>query len=120
MEKTGFRIYLKLGNTWYNMRRPALEDKLMALTLKQKRKRASTVSRPHPIANMTTDELRALVEAMIDRKLAKFNRTRTPLPSRAITARMRQRAVSAAGRFHSGHADISAHHDDYLAASYRA
>jgi hypothetical protein len=52
--------------------------------------------------------------------LADFGWTQPHSPIRAITARMKQRAVSAAGRFHSGHSDISAKHDDYLAASDRA
>lgn len=31
----------------------------------------------------------------------------------------RQRALAAAGRFHSGHDDIAARHDDYLAESFK-
>lgn len=91
----------------------------MALTLKQKRKRTTVTSRTRRVASMTTDELRAFVEAMIDRKLADLNRTRMHSGERVVTARMKQRAISVAGRFHSGRSDISAKHDDYLAAGYR-
>jgi hypothetical protein len=31
----------------------------------------------------------------------------------------RQRALAAAGRFHSGHEDIAARHDDYLAEAFK-
>jgi predicted transcriptional regulator len=34
-------------------------------------------------------------------------------------AERRQRAIAAAGRFHSGQADISTHHDDYLTEAYQ-
>jgi len=32
----------------------------------------------------------------------------------------RQRAIAAVGRFHSGHSDVSAEHDRYLAEAYPA
>ena len=32
----------------------------------------------------------------------------------------RRRAIAAAGRFHSGQADVSVHHDQYLAEAYQA
>ena len=34
-------------------------------------------------------------------------------------AERRQRAIAAAGRFHSGRTDISTHHDDYLTEAYQ-
>jgi hypothetical protein len=67
---------------------------------------------------MTAKELRTMIETLLDQKLAPFS----PLPTRTlehtVTAAMRRRAASAAGRFHSGHPDISVNHDEYLTASY--
>ena len=37
----------------------------------------------------------------------------------ADLAERRRRALAAAGRFHSGKADISTNHDDYLAQAYQ-
>jgi len=34
-------------------------------------------------------------------------------------AERRQRAIAAAGRFHSGRTNISTHHDDYLTEAYQ-
>lgn len=88
----------------------------MTWALKQKKKRTVTTQRSRRVGDMTTGELRALIEGLIDHKLARGNAE--PLSERAITASMRQRAISAAGRFHSGHSDISIHHDDHLCTSY--
>jgi hypothetical protein len=64
---------------------------------------------------MTTDELRVMIEKLIDRRLTDSLAGRTS--ERTISRQMRERALSAVGRFHSGHADVSASHDDHLAAS---
>lgn len=91
----------------------------MASTLSQKSRRTRTaIQRTRKVANMTPDELRAMIETLIDHKLTTINPTPAPSPEQAVTAQMRQRAISAAGRFRSGHPDISANHDDYLTTSY--
>ncbi|MBM3127842.1 MAG: hypothetical protein FJ009_04305 [Chloroflexi bacterium] len=64
--------------------------------------------RPRRVADMTPDELCALIEKMIDRKLANGSPAQ---PKSKITPAMRQRAISAAGRFRSGRADVSRQHD---------
>jgi len=70
------------------------------------------------VADLTTDELRAMIEQLIEHKLAEFS----PMPTRStenkVSPQMRQRAASAAGRFHSGLSDISGKHDDYLLMGY--
>ena len=88
----------------------------MAPTQKQKKKRVRTIPHPQRVADMTTDELRAMIEALIDRKLASET-VMSPLKP-TITKPMRQRAVSVVGRFRSGQSDIAKRHDDYLLASY--
>ena len=90
----------------------------MALNLKQKKKHIP-ITRSRRIADMSAAELRTLVESMIDRKLAKVNKTRPRPTTRQVTSQMKRRALSSTGRFHSGHIDIAIKHDDYLAASYR-
>ncbi len=85
----------------------------MALT-KQKKKRARPTVRSRRVGDMTTAELRAMIEALIDRKLVK---TSAVSPRPTITAPMKRRAISAAGLYRSGHSDISSQHDDYLSAS---
>lgn len=81
----------------------------MTIATKQNR------SHPRRVAEMTTDELRAMIEKMIDRKLGNGNAIQ---PKNQITPAMRQRAISAAGRFRSGRSDVSRQHDDHLTASY--
>ena len=87
----------------------------MASTVTRKRLRATAKTR---VADMTTDELRAMIEKLIDRKLARLTPASNQTPELRITTQMRQRALSAVGRFHSGHRDISANHDEYLTTSY--
>jgi hypothetical protein len=82
----------------------------MALATKPKKTRA----RPRRVMDMTPDELRALIETLIDRKLANGGVT----SKLSVTPAMRQRAISAAGRFCSGHSEISQRHDEHLSASY--
>jgi hypothetical protein len=43
----------------------------------------------------------------------------TKAPSSGNIQELRKRALSAAGRFHSGTSDLSARHDDYLAEAFR-
>lgn len=43
----------------------------------------------------------------------------TTLPDADNIQERRQRALAAAGRFHSGHGDIAARHDDYLAEAFK-
>lgn len=81
----------------------------MALATKTKKMRA----RSRRVADMTTDELRALIETLIERKIGNGNRTK-----RVITPTMRQRAISATGRFRSGSSDISRQHDEHLSAGF--
>src|SRR5438105_12362259 len=79
----------------------------MASTPRHKR----TPSRPEPgarrVVDLTTDELRALIEQLIEHKLAEFSSMPTRSTENLISPQMRQRAASAAGRFHSGLSDIS-------------
>lgn len=42
----------------------------------------------------------------------------TTLPDTGNLQERRQRALAAAGRFHSGHDDTAARHDDYLAEAF--
>ena len=89
----------------------------MASTLRQKKVRVRPIQPSSKVADMTTAELRAMIEALIDRKLARVN----PAPihtARAVTTRQRQRAQAATGRFRSGRSDISVNHDEYLSSSY--
>jgi|YNPNPStandDraft_1061719.scaffolds.fasta_scaffold420066_1 hypothetical protein len=81
----------------------------MALATKSKK----MPERSRRVKDMTLDELRALIEMLIDRRLEE-NMT----PRRPITATMRRRAIAAAGRFRSGCSNISNQHDEYLVASY--
>lgn len=43
----------------------------------------------------------------------------TASPEAGDLQELRQRALKAAGRFHSGHDDIAVKHDDYLADAYK-
>ena len=90
----------------------------MASTPSRKRTRSRAAPQSSRVADLTTGELRGMIEQLIEQKLAEFS----PLPMRStektITSQMRQRAVSAAGRFHSGLSGISSQHDDFLNASY--
>ncbi len=81
----------------------------MTLATKSKKPRA----RPRRVMDMTTDELRALIETLIDRKLANEH-----IAKRSITPTMRQRAIAAVGRFRSGYSNISQQHDEHLSASF--
>jgi hypothetical protein len=71
------------------------------------------------VVDLTADELRAMIEQLIEHKLAEFRPWPTRSKENMVTAQMRQRAASAAGRFHSGLSDISGKHDDYLLTAYR-
>ncbi len=42
----------------------------------------------------------------------------TGSPASGGMAETRQRAIEAAGKFHSGHSDIAKHHDDYLTEAF--
>lgn len=90
----------------------------MSSTPSRKRMRARPAARPRRVADLTTDELRKMIGQLIEDKFAEFK----PLPARVteykVTAQMRQRAVAAAGRFHSGYSDISDKHDEHLVTSY--
>ncbi len=86
----------------------------MASTPRRKRTRSRTAPRPRRVADLTTDELREMIEQLIKSKLAEFNPLPMRSPENIVTTRMRQRAVFAAGRFHSGSSDISGNHDNYL------
>lgn len=66
------------------------------------------------VTDMTPDELRLLIETLIDHKFALGH----PVVKRPITAAMRRRAISAAGRFRSGQSNVSVQHDEDLVASY--
>ena len=90
------------------------------MALRQKRARIRAARHPHTVADMTADELREMIEELIDRKLAELAPASAGGIPRWITASMRQRAMSAAGRYHSGHSDISIDHDKHLAESYGA
>ncbi len=90
----------------------------MASTPSRKRTRSRAVSRPRRVADLTIDELREMIEQSIERKMAESNPPPASLTDKTVTAQMRRRARSAAGRFHSGYSDISSKHDDHLAASY--
>ena len=53
-------------------------------------------------------------------------RTQMPLPGEQVSSlnvgnlkELRQRALLAAGRFHSGHDDIATRHDDYLSEAFK-
>jgi hypothetical protein len=43
----------------------------------------------------------------------------TTSPDATGIEEQRERAIAAVGRFHSGHGDLSARHDDYLAESFK-
>lgn len=43
----------------------------------------------------------------------------TASPEAGNLQERKQRALAAAGRFHSGHDDIAARHDDYLAKAFK-
>lgn len=87
----------------------------MTLAVKQKRKRAPATRRAPRVSDMTAAELGAFIETLIDRKLADLNRIQS---ADTISARAKRKAMSAAGRFHSGHKDISSNHDEYLVTSF--
>lgn len=89
------------------------------MTLWQKKSRTRSTRQRRTVSDMTADELRAMIEALLDRKLTDLAFTSTRGKNQ-ITASMRQRALSAAGRFHSGRSDVAIDHDQYLAESYSA
>ncbi len=91
----------------------------MASTLTRKKIRRNR-TKQSKIAEMTREELREMIESMIDNKLAGFAASGLGQPVKKITPEMRQRALAAAGRFRSGHPDIAIEHDEYLATDYRA
>lgn len=86
----------------------------MASTPTRKRKQSPSAARPRRVGDLTTDELRGMIEQLIERKLEKISLAPMHASKRTITGKMRERATSAAGRFHSGFSDISSNHDDFL------
>lgn len=90
----------------------------MASTPSRKRIRSRTAPQSPRVADLTTDELRGMIEQLIEQKLVEFSPLQMTSTEKTITSQMRQRAVSAAGRFHSGLSDISSQHDEFLNASY--
>ncbi len=72
------------------------------------------------IGNMTRNELRVMIREEIVRTLAKSSFGRARRGNRRVTMEMRRRAMSAAGRFRAGRADISSRHDEYLATDFAA
>ncbi|MBI3537504.1 MAG: hypothetical protein HY070_08115 [Chloroflexi bacterium] len=85
-----------------------------SVTRKKLRKQATR------IGNMTRDELRAMIEQLINRKLSASTSSPTRRAHREITPEMRRRAMKAVGQFRAGHAEVSSEHDDYLATDYTA
>jgi hypothetical protein len=83
-------------------------------SVKTRKVRGRAQAHSRRVKDMTSDELRTLIETLIDHKFT-IERLGTQRP---ITAEMRRRAISAAGRFRSGQADVSIRHDDHLIASY--
>jgi len=90
----------------------------MASTVSRKKRRSRATPRTRRVADLTTDELRDLIEQLLDRKMAEYNPVSVRSSESTITPPMRQRAFAVAGRFHSGRSDISSQHDEYLAASF--
>ncbi len=91
----------------------------MASTSTRKKTRSRGAPAPRRVADMTTDEFREMLDALIEEKLAQLGGVPGLAAKPEITAEMRQRALAVSGRFHSGHTDISEDHDRYLDASYR-
>ncbi len=89
----------------------------MANTLTRKKPRRNSTRRTK-VANMTREELRDMIETLIDHKLSEIVTGEPRQSAKKITSEMRQRAIAAAGRFLSGHLDISIEHDEYLATDY--
>jgi hypothetical protein len=90
----------------------------MASTPGRKRTRARPATRPRRVADLTTHELRKMIGQLIEDKLAEFDPRAARVTESIVTVQMRQRAVAAAGRFHSGYSNISDKHDEHLATSY--
>ncbi len=89
----------------------------MASTSTRKRTRSRAAPARRRVADLTTDELREMLDQVIEQKLVAFGGI--PIQTeKQVNAEMRQRASAVAGRFHSGRSDISEEHDQYLAASY--
>lgn len=90
----------------------------MASTVSRKRTRSRTVPSRRRVADLTMDELREMLDQVIEQKLVEFGGVPKPSAEKRVTAEMRQRAASVAGRFHSGASNISEDHDRFLATSY--
>ncbi len=89
----------------------------MASTVSRKRTRSRATPAQRRVADMTLDELREMMDQLIEAKLVEFG----GVPrngEKQVTAEMRERAARAAGRFHSGSSDISQEHDRYLETTY--
>ncbi len=89
------------------------------MALAQRKRRTCPARRTRKMVELTAEELRSLIENLIDRKLASHLTTPARPLKHTITAPMRQRALSAAGRFRSGYPDLSTRHDEYLSEDYR-
>ncbi len=90
----------------------------MASTVSRKRARSRTAQSRRRVADLTTDELREMLDEVIEEKLAKLGGIQARSPGTRVDAEMRRRAGAVAGKFHSGRSDISEEHDRYLAAGY--
>ncbi len=90
----------------------------MASTVSRKRTRSRTAPSRRRVADLTMDELREMLDQVIEQKLVEFGGVPTHPSEKRITAEMRRRAGAVAGKYHSGRSNISEEHDRYLAASY--
>ncbi len=90
----------------------------MASTASRKSTRSRVAPSQRRVADLTMDELREMLDQLIEQKLVEFGGVPTRPSEKRITAEMRRRAGAVAGKFHSGRSDISEEHDRYLAASY--
>jgi hypothetical protein len=90
----------------------------MASTASRKRTRSRAAPSRRRVADLTTDELREMLEQLIERKLVEFGGLPSHSTEKSVTAEMRLAAAAVAGRFRSGVSNISEDHDRFLAASY--
>jgi hypothetical protein len=90
----------------------------MASTVSRKRTRSRSAPSRRRVGDLTTEELREMLDQLIGQKLAEFGGIPKSSSPTEITAEMRQRAADVAGQFHSGLSNISEEHDRYLEASY--
>lgn len=89
----------------------------MASTVSRKRTRSRVTPSQRRVADLTLDELREMLDQLIEQKLVEFGGVPRD-GEKQVNAEMRLRAARVAGRFHSGLSNISEEHDRFLDASY--